>query len=399
MQPSIMEALFLAERPRLLRLCGRLSGQPAAAEDLVQETFFQAWKHADRLPDGTQAAPWLSGIARNVCLHWSRRHYRERAHLYPPVQGETPLENDTLELLDPDFDLEVALERTELIILLDRALGLLPPETRAALVQKYVDELPTAEIAAHLGVNENAVAARIHRGKLAFRRILATELQDAAVEYGLLRSQQEGWEPTRLWCLACGTQRLEGCFQKDAPAPLFALRCPSCDSNDVSAQADLAIPFYANLLGKFKTYKPAYKQLLVVMGDYCRQAIQTQQAACLVCGAETVTALGPRPRDKANNPYDYEVLIWCPSCQWGTNSSLGSLALSLPEVQALWLTAPHTHILPTQEITFDNSAALLVPIRSGADTPGKDVIFVRDTFALLGIYPAPTGQSNRSPTT
>ncbi|MEZ4673009.1 MAG: RNA polymerase sigma factor [Caldilineaceae bacterium] len=66
MQPSIMETIFLAERPRLLRLCGRLSGQPDAAEDLVQETFFQAWKHADRLQDWGEAAPWLSGIAQRL---------------------------------------------------------------------------------------------------------------------------------------------------------------------------------------------------------------------------------------------------------------------------------------------------------------------------------------------
>ncbi|MEZ4673008.1 MAG: sigma-70 family RNA polymerase sigma factor [Caldilineaceae bacterium] len=311
--------------------------------------------------------------------------------MYSSARQEPDALHDTLELLDPDFDIEIELERTELIVLLDRALGLLPQEARTALVQKYVDELPTAEIAAHLGVNENAVAARLHRGKLAFRRILATELQDTAIEYGLLRSQQEGWEPTRLWCLACGAQRLEGRFQKDASIPLFALRCPVCDSNDVSAQADLAIPFYTDLLGKFKTYKPAYKQLLVAMGDYCRQALQTQQSPCLLCGAETVISVGKRHRDKTDQPWDYEVLIRCTHCPWATNNSLSSLALSLPEIQTLWLTAPHMHILPTQEIAVAEQAALLVPIRSGADTPGKDLIFVRDTFELIGIYPASTG--------
>ena len=46
------------------------------------------------------------------------------------------------------------LQDVELIDLLDRALALLPPETRDALVQHYVDELPQAEIARRLGASE-----------------------------------------------------------------------------------------------------------------------------------------------------------------------------------------------------------------------------------------------------
>ena len=44
------------------------------------------------------------------------------------------------ESLADTFDLEVELERQELIELLDRAMSLLPEDTRAALVKRYVDE-------------------------------------------------------------------------------------------------------------------------------------------------------------------------------------------------------------------------------------------------------------------
>jgi DNA-directed RNA polymerase specialized sigma24 family protein len=48
------------------------------------------------------------------------------------------------------LNVEVELERKELIALLDRAMSALPPETRTALVKHYVEESPLAEIAAHL---------------------------------------------------------------------------------------------------------------------------------------------------------------------------------------------------------------------------------------------------------
>ena len=78
---------------------------------------------------------------------------------------------------DP-FDIEVELERKELIALLDRAMSALPPETRTAL----------AEIAAQLGMNAGAIAMRLQHGRLALRRVLTTRLQDEIASY-LIRSR------------------------------------------------------------------------------------------------------------------------------------------------------------------------------------------------------------------
>src|SRR4051794_3262808 len=114
------EDILAGERPRLVRLCARLSGNREAAEDLAQEVLFAAWQHAYRLREPGQYAPWLSSIARNVCLHWSRRHYREQSHLVR--QEPTELSGDLTDKLPDGFDLEVELERDELAILLDRAL-------------------------------------------------------------------------------------------------------------------------------------------------------------------------------------------------------------------------------------------------------------------------------------
>src|SRR3954447_25225961 len=118
------EEMLASERPRLVRLCARLSGSNEAAEDLAQEVLLVAWRHAARLHAPEDCGAWLSGIARNICLSWSRRHYREQARLMMPHEASEAGDDPTGSLRD-DFDLEVELERHELATLLDRALALL----------------------------------------------------------------------------------------------------------------------------------------------------------------------------------------------------------------------------------------------------------------------------------
>src|SRR5215472_11653127 len=75
------------ERARLVRLCTRLTGDAAAADDLAQETLLEAWRSQQALRAPDRFSAWLSGIARNVCLRWMRRqkspvvrtHYLESA--------------------------------------------------------------------------------------------------------------------------------------------------------------------------------------------------------------------------------------------------------------------------------------------------------------------------------
>ncbi len=88
------------------------------AEDLAQETLLEALRNAHKLRDPGLWRPWLTGIARNVCLRWARSRGRELARTMP-------LDWETHEARD-HFDLDVELERDDLATLLDRTLVLLP---------------------------------------------------------------------------------------------------------------------------------------------------------------------------------------------------------------------------------------------------------------------------------
>jgi RNA polymerase sigma-70 factor (ECF subfamily) len=209
-----------AERRRLVGLCARLTGDLDAAEDLAQEALLVAHRHGGRVYAPEARWSWLASVARNVCLHWRRGRQRERLHLgrvvperprarptrAPGADSESPA--DALDRLPSNVDLQVELERSELATLLDRAMALLPPDSRRVLVECYLEEQPVARTALRLGLSEGAVAMRLHRGRLALRRILATDLREEAATYGIVDPEREDWQATRIWCPDCGERTL-----------------------------------------------------------------------------------------------------------------------------------------------------------------------------------------------
>ena len=126
----------------------------AVAEDLTAETFLAAVDalRRDSAPEVTVA--WLVGVARHKLVdHWRRQAREERALRWG---GDPPAEDDWDERLD-------ALRAREV-------LELLGAHHRAALTLRYLDGLPVAEVAAHLGRTVHATEALLVRARAAFRQ-------------------------------------------------------------------------------------------------------------------------------------------------------------------------------------------------------------------------------------
>ncbi len=214
------------ERARLVHFCARITKNGDVAEDLAQETLLEAWRKEHTLRDAQRRGAWLFGIARNICLRWLCAHGRDTAHILHPHLGQQSVLPDLEDVLVDDLNVEIELERKELIELLDRALSQLPVETRTALIQHYVEESPLAEIAAQLGMNASAVAMRLQRGKLVLRRALTKEMGQDMARYGAYATGDD-WETTPLWCQSCGQRRLLG--QRDPNEGKLLLKCPMCN--------------------------------------------------------------------------------------------------------------------------------------------------------------------------
>ena len=375
--PALLHDLNASDHARLVRLCAQLSGDWHAAEDLAQETLLVAWRLRDRLVDPARVDAWLSAIARNVCRHWQRSQRREGAHLVQPSAADPPAVEWDAQVVDP-FDLEVELERAELATLLDQALGLLPAETRAVLVQKYIEESSHAAIAEQLGLSENAVAVRLHRGRLAFRRILNTQLHSAAEPFGMV--DDAPYQPTRIWCPICGTHRLVA--SADRERGVFDVRCPHC------CQPSMSSIWHDDSPDAFHGAKQTRAALLRGMSAayvFYRDGLARGGIPCERCGRLMPMRFGFPAGTTSPYPTRRGMQLHCDGCNGGCNGSLRMYLQSSPEVRAFWERHPQMRTLPEREIEVAGVPAVLISFQSLTDLAHIDVVVADETFELIDV--------------
>lgn len=168
--PTCLGGFFEAWADRLYRLALRLTGDPAAAEDVVQETFLKLIAGADRFEGRSRLGTWLYRVAYNASID----RLRERQKL-APVPGEAdddalPMPQALVELrLSP----EAMLRDAELRAALETAIQALSPPLRAAFLLRDVEGLTTAEAAEALGLSEANLKVRLHRARLLLRERLS----------------------------------------------------------------------------------------------------------------------------------------------------------------------------------------------------------------------------------
>lgn len=130
-------------------------GQRALAEDLTAETFLAAVDACRRSAEAPSVA-WLIGVARHKLVdHWRRVAREERGLRALAGQREEPEDP-----WDRRLDAMVATQ----------VLARLGPHHRAALTLRYLDGLPVAVVAGHLGRTEHATEALLVRARSAFRK-------------------------------------------------------------------------------------------------------------------------------------------------------------------------------------------------------------------------------------
>jgi RNA polymerase sigma-70 factor (ECF subfamily) len=381
-----LEAALMLERPRLVGLCARLTGKSDSAEDLAQETLLEAWRHLGDLRDQQKFSPWLSGIARNVCLRWQQKQGKERMHTALPPQSPRASEEPAEQIADA-FDLEIHLDRKELIEVLDRALALLPAETRSVLTWRYVLESPLAEVAALLGVPTSVAAMRLQRGKLALRRVLETTFEQDIADYHLGLSDApgaSGWQETRLWCTTCGQQHLKGTY--DAAEGELRLTCPTCCPD----QGNFLLHTHAiSILGGVKGYKPAISRVYNWSHHYYRPHLLNPTIPCVTCGRPTILRKGPSDHpDLAPRYHQHHGLFHvCEYCSPARSywASLEWLVLSLPEGRSFQQGNPRIRSLPAQEIERDGRPAIVTSYASVTSRERLVVVSARDTYEALHI--------------
>ncbi len=158
--PPAFRRQLLDVIPRLRRYARSLSFDPAAADDLSQQTLERALLHWQQFDPLRDIAVWVLSIAHNAHLDLVRRESRmtvtDPSELQR-VQDETQS--------DPGHNLGLRLD-------LEAALAQLPADQRQPLLLVCVEQLSYAEVAEVLRIPVGTVMSRVCRGRAALRRFL-----------------------------------------------------------------------------------------------------------------------------------------------------------------------------------------------------------------------------------
>lgn len=188
-KPETFEQEALPHLDAVYRFALRLTGSPAEAEDLVQDTFLRAYRSWDQYTLGTKAKSWLFTICRNAFLR-SRERDARRGELVaeatasesvPGRSGETPLFAGRADY-DPEGDFFRGLVDDEVLHAVDD----LPDDFREAVVLSDLQGFSYQEIAEVLGVPLGTVKSRLFRG----RKMLQRALYEYALESGFLKEER-----------------------------------------------------------------------------------------------------------------------------------------------------------------------------------------------------------------
>ena len=176
------EAEALPHLDTVYRVALRLSGDPAQAEDLTQDTMLKAFRGWHQFESGTNVRAWLLTILRNTFINEYRRK-RQRGPTVDLDQIESFSLFDQVQDVDPEgrFFNQIV---DETVI---RAIDELPDEFREALVLSDVEGLPYAEISQIIGAPVGTVKSRIFRARKALQR----QLYDYAVEMGYIKKRKD----------------------------------------------------------------------------------------------------------------------------------------------------------------------------------------------------------------
>ncbi|MFI7384553.1 RNA polymerase sigma factor [Streptomyces sp. NPDC049813] len=133
-------------------------GAGADAEDVVQQSFFKAYRSLGRFRDGSAFKPWLLKIVANETRNTVRSVGRQRS-----VAGREAAMAEAEPLIPESADpAATAIEierRSELL----HALELLSEEHRLVVTYRYLLEMDESETAQALGWARGTVKSRLHR--------------------------------------------------------------------------------------------------------------------------------------------------------------------------------------------------------------------------------------------
>ncbi len=170
---TAFEVLCKQSASTVFHIARRMMRTKEDAEDVMQESFQQAFIHLKSFKGGSRFSTWLSRIAINASLMKLRRkQYLRDVSL--DESAETEELSFRLEVEDQGLNPEQLYAHKERQRILFQAMNELAPGMRKAIELRELGERSTEETAQIMGISVSAVKARVFHG----RKILRERLKD-----------------------------------------------------------------------------------------------------------------------------------------------------------------------------------------------------------------------------
>jgi RNA polymerase sigma-70 factor (ECF subfamily) len=169
---AAVEAFVRAYQPTVYRFALSILDEPAEAEDAAQEALVSASRNLNLYRGESAFTTWLYAITLNACRRQLQKR-RSAERLLNVLQSLLHLRPE-----QPERPEEAALHGEAKAAVL-RAVRGLDEKHRLVVILRYYHDLPAAEIAQILRINEGTVHSRLFNARERLRAILQPELTDA----------------------------------------------------------------------------------------------------------------------------------------------------------------------------------------------------------------------------
>lgn len=158
------EELYLTHSGRLFSLAVRMLGNPADAEDQLQEVFLAAHRKLDSFRGESALGTWLYRLAMNQILDYVRSRAARTGQMTDGLDDASVVVDARSRRMA-----EGTIDRIDL----ERAVAELPEGCRAAFVLHDIEGLEHREVSEVLGIAEGTSKSQVHKARLRLRGLLS----------------------------------------------------------------------------------------------------------------------------------------------------------------------------------------------------------------------------------
>jgi RNA polymerase sigma-70 factor (ECF subfamily) len=174
-ETALYEIIMRRYNQRLYRVVISILRDSDETEDVLQDAYVRAYQHLSQFEGRAAFSTWLTRIA----VHEALARLRSRGRMLQ-LDSKTDEGEISVDLTSASVNPEESTSQAELARLLEQSLMSLPEQYRTVLMLRDVEDFSTSETAEALGLTEENVKVRLHRGRSLMRRDLLARIGTSA---------------------------------------------------------------------------------------------------------------------------------------------------------------------------------------------------------------------------